>query len=333
MSRTLLLADDSVTIQKVVSLTFASEGVEIITANDGQEAIEKLGERTPDVALLDIFMPKRDGYEVCSYIKQDERFNNIPVILLVGAFEPFDQEKARQAGADDYLTKPFQSIRQLVTKVNDLLNPSPPPEAAPDSGAGEPVAEVVQPATFAGLEMDDQSIEVTSAVDSPDAVAPEAAWQEVDDDAMPPGAPSESEPTDMENPPVLSVAPVALEETDQLLDLGDIAVAAPVSDADDVLRIYEEIKLPQPSPAEEEVPAAAAEETMPENTTPAPLADEAAAIAGAAVAPLELSSAAIDAIARRVVELMSDRAIREIAWEVVPDMADLHIKRRLEETK
>ncbi len=123
MGRKLFLADDSVTIQKVVALTFSSEDMEIITASDGQEALERLQEVTPDVILLDIFMPHHDGYEVCAFIKQSARLSQVPVILLVGAFEPFDHEKAKAVGADDYLTKPFQSIKQLVNKVNNLLEP------------------------------------------------------------------------------------------------------------------------------------------------------------------------------------------------------------------
>lgn len=129
MGRKLLLADDSVTIQKVVALTFAAEDMEIITASDGQEAIDKLAETMPDVALLDIFMPYRDGYEVCAHIRQHPSLNHIPIILLVGAFEPFDHDQARAVGANDYLTKPFQSIRQLVNKVNQLLDPPPPVES------------------------------------------------------------------------------------------------------------------------------------------------------------------------------------------------------------
>src|SRR3712207_2518872 len=67
-------------------------------------------------------MPGRNGYEVCEHIKRDERFRHIPVMLLVGSFEPFDEAEARRVGADDYLTKPFQSIRQLVNKVTSLIS-------------------------------------------------------------------------------------------------------------------------------------------------------------------------------------------------------------------
>ncbi len=119
--RKLLLADDSVTIQKVIDLTFGDEGIEVTTVSNGEQAISMLEELEPDIVLADIFMPGRSGYEVCEHIKRDERFRHIPVVLLVGSFEPFDEAEARRVGADDYLTKPFQSIRQLVNKVTSLL--------------------------------------------------------------------------------------------------------------------------------------------------------------------------------------------------------------------
>ncbi len=139
--RKLLLADDSATIQKVVDLTFSDEGMEVITVGDGQQALEKLDEVAPDIVLADVFMPGLSGYQLCEYIKRTERFSHIPVMLLVGSFEPFDEAEARRVGADDYLTKPFQSIRTLIGKVGGLLSGggasqeattrklTPPPEA------------------------------------------------------------------------------------------------------------------------------------------------------------------------------------------------------------
>jgi CheY-like chemotaxis protein len=120
--RKLLLADDSATIQKVVDLTFSDEGLEVITVSDGQQALEKLDEVVPDIVLADVFMPGLNGYQVCEHIKRTERFRHIPVMLLVGSFEPFDEAEARRVGADDYLTKPFQSIRTLISKVGNLLS-------------------------------------------------------------------------------------------------------------------------------------------------------------------------------------------------------------------
>lgn len=120
--RKLLLADDSVTIQKVVNLTFADEGIEVISVGDGDSAMEKVAEISPDLIMADVNMPGLNGYQICEQIRQDEKLRQTPVILLVGSFEPFDEDEAKRVGADDFLTKPFQSIRQLVNKVTILLN-------------------------------------------------------------------------------------------------------------------------------------------------------------------------------------------------------------------
>jgi CheY-like chemotaxis protein len=121
--RKLLLADDSETVQKVVNLTFELEGIEVVTFGDGDSAMSQFSAVAPDVVLADVHMPGLDGYQICQNIKTNEATKNTPVILLVGSFEPFDEQRAMQVGADDYLTKPFQSIRQLVSKVNELLAP------------------------------------------------------------------------------------------------------------------------------------------------------------------------------------------------------------------
>jgi CheY-like chemotaxis protein len=133
--RKLLLADDSVTIQKVVDLTFADEGMQVLTVSDGEQAVRKLEEFAPDIVLLDVFMPKLNGYQVCEHIKRDERFRHIPVMLLVGSFEPFDEVEARRVGADDYLTKPFQSIKQLINKVGALVGRSDQQKEQSDEAA------------------------------------------------------------------------------------------------------------------------------------------------------------------------------------------------------
>jgi CheY-like chemotaxis protein len=120
--RKLLLADDSPTIQKVISLTFEDEDFEVVAVGDGAQALRALAaEPPPDVVLADVVMPGPDGYELCERIKRDARLGRVPVVLLVGTFEPFNEAEARRVGADTVLTKPFQSIRNLVGKVGALL--------------------------------------------------------------------------------------------------------------------------------------------------------------------------------------------------------------------
>lgn len=120
--RKLLLADDSVTIQKVINLTFADEGIEVMTVGDGDAAMERFYEFRPDIVLADVNMPGTNGYRICENLRQREDSANIPVILLVGSFESFDENEARRVGANDWITKPFQSIRQLVSRVTELLD-------------------------------------------------------------------------------------------------------------------------------------------------------------------------------------------------------------------
>ena len=121
MSKTLLLADDSITIQKIVNLTFSGEGIDVVTVSNGDAAIRKAQELRPDVVLADIFMPGKNGYEVCEHIKNDSLLHSTPVILLVGAFEPFDPIEAERVHANGHLTKPFE-IKVLISAVTSLIS-------------------------------------------------------------------------------------------------------------------------------------------------------------------------------------------------------------------
>lgn len=123
MARKLLLADDSITIQKVVELILAEEGFEIKATNNGEEALSVIPSFTPDVVLADIEMPKINGYQLCEKIKQNPTTRGVPVILLAGAFEPIDEELARQVKADDFVIKPFES-QELISKINAVLTVS-----------------------------------------------------------------------------------------------------------------------------------------------------------------------------------------------------------------
>ena len=126
--RKLLLADDSITIQKVVNLTFADEGIEVITVGDGDAAMESINAGRPDIVLADVNMPGPNGYQICETLRAGETTRDLPVILLVGSFEPFDEAEAARVGANAYLTKPFQSIRQLVAQVSQLMESAAAPE-------------------------------------------------------------------------------------------------------------------------------------------------------------------------------------------------------------
>ena len=225
MGKRILLADDSVTIHKVVELTFLDEDYAVEAVSNGDEAITKLQGEAPDLVIADVHMPPGPtGYEVCDKVR--ELHPGVPVLLLAGAFEAFDEERA--AAADAYLKKPFDSQRLLQT-VQELM------------AAGE-------------------------------------------SEGAPPAEPPSAEAV--------------------------------------------------PAPAEDEVEAApAAAEDQPADEIEAPLAETEAPPASAAEGPSTegLSEQDVDAIARRVVELLGDEVVREVAWEVVPDLAEVVVKDRLRE--
>ncbi|WP_242395195.1 response regulator, partial [Anaeromyxobacter oryzisoli] len=121
MPKNLLLADDSITIQKVVGITFAkNEDIKVTAVDNGEAAIAKARELKPDLILADVVMPKRNGYEVCEAVKADPALRHIPVLLLAGTFEAFDEARARAARADGHIAKPFES-QALIDKVNAIL--------------------------------------------------------------------------------------------------------------------------------------------------------------------------------------------------------------------
>ncbi|MFZ2489936.1 MAG: response regulator, partial [Thermoanaerobaculia bacterium] len=120
MPKKILLADDSITIQKVVELTFSDGDYEVTAVNNGAKAVQKLAEMRPDIILSDIIMPEKNGYEVCEFVKSHPEYRNIPIILLTGTFEPFDPDRAEKAGCDAVVTKPFES-QSLIHKVEELI--------------------------------------------------------------------------------------------------------------------------------------------------------------------------------------------------------------------
>lgn len=249
MRRTILLADDSVTIRKIVELTFGDTDIRVESVGSGREALERLRDLRPDLVLADVVMPGPSGYEVCRAVKASPR--PVPVLLLAGTFEPFDAEQARSCGSDGHVTKPFDS-RLLVERVEALL-----------AGRGE-LANRDQPAP-------------TSKDDDLEAMFDDLA------------SPEHTEKID--SPPVAAVA-------------------------DDV-----EEPAPRHEPSPTEMPPTDAESVeVAEGDSTGPTAGAPA-----------LSSADIDAIARAVVARLSERILREIAWDVVPDLAEIIVRERIRE--
>jgi CheY-like chemotaxis protein len=127
--KTLLLADDSLTVRRVIEQTFADEPIDVVTVADGAAALVRLGANPPDVLLADIGMPEPDGYELALHVRRTPALAHIPVILLTGAFDPVDHARARDAGCAGVLVKPFDP-QMLIGRVRQLLEARRPPAAA-----------------------------------------------------------------------------------------------------------------------------------------------------------------------------------------------------------
>jgi CheY-like chemotaxis protein len=170
MSKKLLLADDSITIQKVIGITFAHEGYALTIVDNGDAALEKARDLRPDLILADVFMPGKNGYELCGAVKGDPDLGNIPVLLLTGTFEPFDENKAIAAGADSWIAKPFES-QALIDRVEELLTKAPEPAAAVDSS----------PADFSEETFESPEAEPDSAFEFEDPLVEADLWEELGD--------------------------------------------------------------------------------------------------------------------------------------------------------
>jgi CheY-like chemotaxis protein len=168
MRKKLLLADDSITIQKVVELTFPSDEFEVVTAGNGRLAVDKATTFLPDVVLCDVIMPQLDGYQVCEALRAIPQLQDVPILLLNGAFEPYDPERARAVGALGNVSKPFDPPA-LVLRVKDIL--------AERAAAADVLAE----AATVPLSLDEpEPVQQPEDANTADLGVPEPAAQEYD---------------------------------------------------------------------------------------------------------------------------------------------------------
>jgi len=282
MGKKLLLADDSVTIQKVVTLTFAGENVEIDSVSDGSSALEKARTLHPDIVLADVSMPGLNGYQLCERIKNDPQLTDTPVILLVGTFEPFDEAEASRVHCDGHLTKPFESSR-LVEAVQSLIGRSRPkmkgrPVAADASGSSRAEPSLVSSRTLESFLGAKQILELFGTVQAGQRGEHRMTLQPASE-ALPPL-------------PSLKKARVAA--------AGD----------------------PDHAPAKAKGNSAGGMHVIPFPGTRANTAD---------LGPAWLSEDMLDMIVERVMRQLSPAVIREVAWEVVPEMAEVIIRQVLKE--
>lgn len=152
---TILVADDNSNIQKMVGLALKDHGIDVVAVGNGEAAVRRIPDVHPDLILADIFMPVKNGYEVCEFVKKNPQYSHIPVILLVGAFDPLDEREAQRVGADGVLKKPFIPPDPLISMVKAALAratssrhiaPVPVPQPVLAAVAhSEPVVAVEQP--------------------------------------------------------------------------------------------------------------------------------------------------------------------------------------------
>ncbi len=305
MAHKLLLADDSVTIQRVIELTFADEDVQVIAVGDGKKAIASIQADRPDIVLADVGMPERDGYEVAAFIKGTAELAHIPVLLLTGAFEPIDETRARAVGCDGVLVKPFEP-QMVISRVKDLLAGRKPagmwaasPTAQTPLRQAAPVAADPGPAAPPGGSLEDYFDRLDAAfasLDGPTGAAPSAV-------SPPPAARPPTEvapPATYHAPPERHQAPAPHQAPpaaySPLDDLGgwdpDIAgdpkkpgtLERPVI-AIDPSREYAPVSAPVVIPAPAPAPAAYTAPPAPAYSAPPPAAQTAPPPARAHVAP------------------------------------------------
>ena len=331
MSGTLLLADDSITIQKVVELTFAETEHRVVAVGSGHELLERFREIAPDIVLCDVVMPDMSGYDVCQSLKADPDTLHIPVVLLTGTFEPFDRDRAMASGCDAIVTKPFEA-KELIDTVEELLARTSAIRAAMPPGTELPISEVGVPDGVASLDF------TTTGFDKmvpPPPLAPQVPEHGIDltaSFAAKPEPPAAEEASVEESlpfsettasppaPPLVAPAPEGIFSAPSTFE--EPAVAQPLAEAPLVALGS------APPPAYSTQPVATPEPVVQAEPAAAPVAPAPLAPAEAGDGELGLSERDVERIARRLFEL-SQPMIERIAWEVIPDMAEMLVRQRI----
>jgi CheY-like chemotaxis protein len=258
MTLKVFIADDSATIHKIVALAFGGEDAVVRGVSDGSLALEAIRDFQPDVVLADIFMPGDSGYEICERMREDARLASIPVILLTGTFEPFDEQEALRVGSKGHLTKPFDTS-ELIETVHSL----------------------------AALKVNNQNGEKSM----------EIACMNMQNNSI--SSPASFRGTHQ------SISTQVLDSylgSERILDLFD---GETIQEAE-AARSARDQSTPMPAPARSGEPLRASSNK-------------------------DLSEDALNLIVERVMQRISADVIREVAWEVVPELSENIIRRTIEE--
>ncbi|MDD4982168.1 MAG: response regulator [Candidatus Omnitrophota bacterium] len=120
IKKKILVVDDELDVQSIISFRLEINGYKVSVASDGQEGLDKIKAEKPNLVLLDLMLPKINGFEICRMIKFDDKFKDLPIIILSALDKEDDRKKAMEAGADAYFLKPFD-LEVLLEKINSLL--------------------------------------------------------------------------------------------------------------------------------------------------------------------------------------------------------------------
>jgi CheY-like chemotaxis protein len=336
MAIKVLLADDSITIQKVIGIIFGSAEYTLTVVDNGTAAVEKAREQLPDVLLIDVNMPGLNGYKTCEAIRAIPALAEKPILLLIGSFEPFDEEKAKMAGADDFITKPFES-QHIISKVNDLYEAAAArtaPIPTVDDYAGFPdISEHAfndTPGDTSTMAIDDIWGAFTSAADISEDSPEPALDIATDGGIFSDFGFQETEPTG----PVAaatSLAPVQAAEIPAASQWDDLDLNSIETAPDAPAAVFSNPPAVD-SPFDENAfdfsyREISSQPSEPESPSTPPIEPK-DSVAAACTLTEDQLKAAISAVSKEVIE--------RIVWEVVPDLAENIIKetiRRIREGK
>ncbi len=250
MGARILVADDSVTIQKVVELTFSREDFVLVQARSGEEAIRQAKEARPDLVLLDLVMPDMNGYDVCAALRTDPALRSVPIILLAGTFESFDHQRAVQVGANDFVTKPFES-HVLVGKVKQLLFAKAMEVGSAAKTAAGAVTVTIAPAAAAARVAVPRPADIAQHAEQPATPAAppippqDELWQLLSDPSEPtPAAAQPAERSDA-SPDAVSAPPPAPTQPEPALDLGTPELESIPAEVLSAAEAMDELPLPE----------------------------------------------------------------------------------------
>ena len=347
MAHKLLLADDSVTIQRVIELTFADEDVQVLTAGDGDQAIARVEADRPDIVLADIGMPKRSGYDVAAFIKERAEFSHIPVLLLTGAFEPVDEARAREVRCDGVLVKPFEP-QHVIARVRELLRGAA--TRAAGGSVARAVSDVPRPverlSTQRGAEMPGNTPGAMVPAKQNARAAPDEALDDYFDRldaafASMSGAPADA-PRMVHHPEVMprGEGPV-LERDLDYLDSPAVPPAIPATlsppppPPPDPAPVQQTHVPPPTQPVPPPAPAPVVQESTIAGVFSALLAAEQGETGAAPVrlalapAPPAITDELIQEITRRVIERLAPGAVRDVVSDVVREMSERLIREEI----